>query len=266
MRPGSIGVGAHKVITMSGLTKELAFTRPVRGLCLALLMLGASAPAAQAALTVSATRVVFDSDKRSVSVIVTNPSNRPYAVQTWINTVTDDTTSPVPFVASPPLFRVNPGKEQQVQISGLPNDLPNDRESLFFFNVQEIPQIVKEDGNALNIALRTRLKLFYRPSEIKDSPMSRLKDLTWSFKRSGGKNRLIVTNPSPFHLTFARVEVSAAGKTEKLASVPMLEPLATQEYDLKDVIPSQGAQVLFTAINDYGGQSIPLTLPIQFTP
>jgi chaperone protein EcpD len=214
---------------------------------------------------VSATRIVFQSDKRNASVIVTNPSNRPYAVQTWVNTLSDDTTTAVPFIASPPLFRINPGKEQQVQISGLPNELPNDRESLFFFNVQEIPQAVKEPGNVLNIAMRTRLKLFYRPVELTDNPMTRLKDLRWSVTRSGGKTRLTATNPSPFHVSFIRLEVIAGGKTEKLLSPEMLAPLSTQEYELKTDIGS-GAQVLFSAINDYGGYSIPLTLPIQSAP
>lgn len=47
----------------------------------------------QAALTVNTTRIVFDSDKRSTSVVIANPSPRPYAVQSWVNTAKDDTDS-----------------------------------------------------------------------------------------------------------------------------------------------------------------------------
>jgi chaperone protein EcpD len=233
---------------------------------LALLLAASYTPALQAALTVNATRVVFNSDKRSASVIVSNPSNRPFAVQTWVNTAADDATTAVPFVPSPPLFRLNPGKNQQVQINGLPNDLPKDRESLFYFNLQEIPQAETTDGNVLNIALRTRLKLFYRPVELKDNPVARLKDLQWSVRQVAGKTQLTATNPSPFHVSFIRLEVTGNGKTEKLRNAPMLGPLTSQTYALDDIKVASGLHVVFSAINDYGGYTPPLTVPVQLTP
>jgi P pilus assembly chaperone PapD len=114
---------------------RLGDRRLALGACLAATLLPA-----QAALTVSTTRIVFDSDKRSTSVVIANPSPRPYAVQTWINTSKDDTDTPVPLATSPGLFRLDPRKEQMVQISRLPNTLPKDRETLFYLNVQEIPE------------------------------------------------------------------------------------------------------------------------------
>ena len=155
---------------MFGSIKTLCRDRAALTCAMTALLLSVHAPSSYGALTLSSTRVVFDSDKRSVSLIVANPSDKPYAVQTWVNTSADDTTTAVPFMASPPLFRVNPGKEQQVQISGLPNSLPTDRESLFYFNAQEIPQADSQQTNVLNIAIRTRIKFFYRPSQLKDSP------------------------------------------------------------------------------------------------
>lgn len=237
-----------------------------RGICMTLFMLTACMPAAQAALTVNATRVVFASDKRSTSVIISNPSDRPFAVQTWVNTSADDATTLVPFAPSPTLFRLNPGKEQQVQINGLPNDLPDDRESLFYFNVQEIPQADSAQGNVLNIALRTRLKMFYRPARLTDNPTARLKDLQWSIERTSDKTQLTATNPSPFHVSFIRLEVTAGGKTEKISQPVMLGPMTSQTYELNELRASPGTQVVFSAINDYGGYSTPLTLPVRLIP
>ncbi|MEE4663761.1 molecular chaperone [Pseudomonas alliivorans] len=231
-----------------------------------LLMLAAAVPIAQAALTVNMTRVVFNSDKRNASVIISNPSDRTFAVQTWINTVADDTTSLVPFASSPPLFRLNPGKEQQLQINGLPNDLPNDRESLFFFNVQEIPEADSTQSNVLNIALRTRLKLFYRPAGLKDNPMSRLKDLQWTVRKVAGKAQLVATNPGPFHVSFIRLEVTGSGKTEKLQQAVMLGPFTSQTYDLSEMKATPDMQVVFSAINDYGGYSAPITARATLAP
>lgn len=251
---------------MSGLTKQPALSRPALGACMILLMLAAHVPATQAALTLGATRVVFDSDKRSTSLIVANPSNRPFAVQTWVNTADDDDTTAVPFMPSPPLFRLNPGKEQQVQINGLPNTLPTDRESLFYFNVQEIPQATANDGNVLNIALRTRIKLFYRPNQLKDSPVARLKDLQWSIKHIGGQAQLVVNNPTPFHVSFIRLEVTGGDQNHAVNNAAMVGPLSTQTYALKGIKPGPHLNVVFSAINDYGGYTAPLTQPIQPTP
>ncbi|WP_248916275.1 fimbrial biogenesis chaperone [Pseudomonas moorei] len=251
---------------MLGLIKRAAASRPALGVCMTAFMLASSIPAAQAALTLSGTRVVFDSSKRNTSLIVANPSNHTFAVQTWVNTAVDDATTAVPFMPSPPLFRLNPGKEQQVQINGLPNDLPTDRESLFYFNVQEIPQADPDAGNVLNIALRTRIKLFYRPSQLKDTPMSRLKDLQWSITSSSGKAQLQVHNPTPFHVTFAHLALKGQGRDLVIENAEMVAPMSRQTFALTGPAPTPGLQVEFSAINDYGGFSTPLTLPIQMTP
>ena len=246
--------------------KQAAFSRPALGACMTAIMLASSIPTSQAALTLSGTRVVYESDKRSASLIVANPSDRTFAVQTWVNTAADDTTTLVPFIPSPPLFRLNPGKEQQVRINGLPNDLPTDRESLFFFNVQEIPQANADEGNVLNIALRTRIKLFYRPSQLKDNPMARLKDLQWSIQQADGVPQLTVHNPTPYHVSFIRLEVKGNGQNQVVENAAMVAPLSRQTFALNGTRPEPGLQIEFSAINDYGGYSTPLTLPIQITP
>jgi P pilus assembly chaperone PapD len=251
---------------MFGFIKQAVARRPALGACITFFMLAAHIPASQAALTISATRVVFDSDKRSVSVIVANPSNKTFAVQTWVNTAADDTTTAVPFMPSPPLFRLNSGKQQQVQINGLPNSLPTDRESVFYFNVQEIPQVETTEGNLLNIALRTRIKLFYRPAQLKGGPISNLKDLQWSIRQVEGQVQLQVHNPTPFHVSFSRLDVSGNGQSQKLTSAPMVEPFASQRYALTGIKAVSGLHVEFSAINDYGGFSAPLRLPIQLSP
>lgn len=251
---------------MFGSIKAFCHDRAALPCALTVLLLAVHAPASHGALTLSSTRVVFDSDKRSVSLVVANPSDKTYAVQSWVNTSADDTTTAVPFMVSPPLFRVNPGKEQQVQINGLPNTLPKDRESLFYFNAQEIPQVDGEQTNVLNIAIRTRIKLFYRPSELKDTPASRLKDLQWSLQTLGGKPSLVLNNPTPFHYTFYHLHVSVNGQSHRLEQPGMSEPLNRQTYALGDIKPGADMRVSFTTINDYGGITPLIEQPLQTGP
>ena len=219
-------------------------------------------PYSHAALTISSTRAVFDSDKRNISLRIFNPSTKPFAVQTWVNTVADDQTTAVPFIASPPLFRLNASKEQQVQINSLPQSLPKDRESLFYFNVQEIPQLETSEANQLNIALRTRIKLFWRPTKLPGNPLDSLKDLKWSIQNIDGKPRLILNNPSPFHVSFIRIELSGNGQTVRLKDTTMSRPLEIQTYELDGFKPTTGIQVTFSSINDFGAFTAPITLPV----
>ncbi|MBH3430261.1 molecular chaperone [Pseudomonas alkylphenolica] len=241
----------------------LPFSRSLTTLCSCLALLTASLPSAHAALTISHTRIVHESAKRSASVIVANPASKPYAAQAWVNTEADDATTAVPLIASPSLFRLDPGGEQTVQINALPNDLPQDRESLFYFNVQEIPQATADTGqNVLNIALRTRIKLFYRPSQLKGRPQDRLKDLAWSIQQIEGKTHLVVDNPSPYHFTFNRLVISGAGISETINAKGMALPLGRQAYALQTVPVTDGLQVTFTTINDYSGITAEISSPV----
>lgn len=223
-------------------------------------------PVSQGALTVSSTRVVYDSDQRNSSVTVANPSNRTFAVQTWVNTAADDHTSAVPFIATPPLFRLNAGKEQHVQINGLPNTLPVDRESLFYFNVQEIPQAEPNQNNQLNIAMRTRIKLFYRPTDLPGTPAESLKALSWSIRNVDAKPQLVVHNPSPYHQSFINIELHGNGQHFTLKHTPMALPMSTQHFALEGFNPSPGIQVKFSIINDYGGVTDAPSLPVTLAP
>ena len=91
--------------------------------------------------------------------------------------------------------------------------LPTDRESVFWLNVLDVPPSPDNadsgDQNYLQVAFRSRLKLFYRPQGLKgvanDAPA-----LRWT--RTG--DRLRVENPSPFHVTLAEVH-AVTGSSEK---------------------------------------------------
>ncbi|MEX5320336.1 molecular chaperone [Pseudomonas shirazica] len=238
-------------------------TSLLRNLFMVLAVTIAQMSAAQAALTISATRIIHGSDKQSSSVIVANPSTQAFAVQSWVNTEADDGTTAVPLIAAPALFRLDPGSEQTVQINRIPNDLPKDRESLFYFNVQEIPQAQDEQANTLTIAMRTRIKLFYRPAELPGSPVEGLKTLQWSVQYTDGEAQLIVHNPSPYHYTFRRVEVGHPTERKNIEAREMIAPESTVAYALPTRAIAPGMQVFFTTISDYGGTTKEMTAPVS---
>src|SRR5580698_3626086 len=101
-----------------------------------------AAPYAAAGDVVDGTRVVYPAAKREVTINIRNPGDTPSLVQAWLD-AGDPHAKPgesrVPFVMTPPLFRLDPTKGQSLRLVYTHDALPEDRESLFWLNVLDIP-------------------------------------------------------------------------------------------------------------------------------
>lgn len=216
---------------------------------------------ARASVVVGGTRVVLPAQQGEVTVRLTNDSDHPALVEAWIDTgdlnSTPDTAHS-PFLITPPLFRMDPQKDQSLRIiyTQGAQPLPADRESLFWLNVLEIPP--KPSGpqtagrNYLQFAIRSRLKLFYRPASLPGDAMKAPDKLT--FKAAGGSNTaLVVHNPTPYYITISKLALGTGGKTIDGAS-GMVAPFGDLRLPIKGVEqpPAAGTPVGFTTIDDYG--------------
>ena len=228
----------------------------------ALLALMLPFTAANADVVIHGTRVIYPSDAREITVKVTNEGTSPALVQAWIDEgdakITPD-QSKSPFVITPPITRVEPGKGQSLRVSALPgvNSLSKTQESLFWLNVLDIPpKPTKKDAdsgsdNFLQLAIRSRLKFFYRPAGLKGDSLSAPKQLQWSVQG----NTLTIKNPTPYHVTITSIVQKPVGaatdKVEVLTDGMMLAPFSEQKINVKN--PNLKGMT-FTTINDYGGR------------
>lgn len=208
---------------------------------------------ASAAIALDRTRVVFNGGSHSMSVNISNQNRElPYLAQGWIE---DDKGNKIesPLLILPPLQRVEPGARSQVKIQGTPalNALPQDRESLFYFNLREIPPR-SEKPNTLQIALQTRIKLFYRPARLQagqneyNDPWQKKITLTLE----GDKYRL--NNPTPYFVTLVAAEAAQSGKDIASFNPLMVAPLNSSLLTLS--AKTLGSTPILTYINDFGGR------------
>lgn len=94
---------------------------------------------AQAGIVMGGTRVIYHEGKREASISVTNADNHsPYLVQSWVENYAEADKSPVPFIVTPPLFRLDPEQENVLRINFIGSPLPGDRESVYWLNVKSI--------------------------------------------------------------------------------------------------------------------------------
>lgn len=206
-----------------------------------------------AAISLDRTRAIINGDDKSISLSISNENkNQPYLAQAWIEDRQGKKISS-PLIVLPPVQRVEPGAKSQVKIQASPalTQLPQDRESLFYFNLREIPPRSKTP-NTLQIALQTRIKLFYRPKAIA-MDKTQAADGDWvestTLQRQGDK--FILNNPSPYFLTVVIAQPSVKGKTVKFKPT-MIDPhgQATLEASASEL----GNHPVLTYINDYGGR------------
>ncbi|MEH9034511.1 molecular chaperone [Klebsiella quasipneumoniae] len=207
-------------------------------LTITILSIGVSV--AQAGVVIGGTRVIFDGNKKEASIGINNPDKTPYLIQSWIETP-GGAGEKAPFIITPPLYRLNNG-QQNVERIVATGALPQDKESLFWLNIKAIPSAAKVD-NTLQIAIKTRIKLIYRPAAMKGaSPGEQVDKLRW--QRVG--NKIQVNNPTQHVMNFN--EISLSGK--KLPDVSYVLPGSTTMFDLPSGVT--GGPVTFKIINDYG--------------
>ncbi|HET6632071.1 MAG TPA: molecular chaperone [Rhodanobacteraceae bacterium] len=224
------------------------------------LVLALFATGASASVIIAGTRVVFPAAQGEVTVRLSNQGDRPALVEAWID-AGDAKSSPdtahSPFLITPPLFRMNAHKDQSLRIlfTSAETPLASDRESLFWLNVLEIPPKPKNAAgkNLLQFAIRSRLKLFYRPANLKGDVRKAPETLTWTAVRDASGVALAVHNPSPYYITISEASLTLGGAPVK-AATGMVAPFGDLRLALKDAkaTPAAGTSVAFTTINDYG--------------
>ncbi len=218
------------------------------------LVLGLS-QSANAAVALDRTRVIFDGSKDATSVNITNNNTQlPYLAQGWIE---DEAGKKItsPLIVLPPLQRLEPGKQSQVKVQALPaaKSLPQDRETVFYFNLREIPPR-SDKANTLQIALQTRIKLFYRPQAI--APSQQDLSTPWQQKltltRQGDSYQ--VNNPTPYYVTLVDARSSKDGKTVDGFEPLMVAPKGSHALGL--TAKALGTTPYLAYVNDYGGRPL----------
>lgn len=212
--------------------------------------------AASAAMTIAGTRIIFPDGEREQTVRTKNKGNTPILAQVWVDDGGKNeniNAMKVPFTATPPVFRVDSGKGQSVRLIYNGMTLPQDRESVFWFNLLEIPPVNDADKNRdrLELAFRTRIKIFYRPKALKSSGTEEAEHIKWEVISPARGIR--VTNPTPYYLSFDSAFITSAGTRYPL-STDMVPPLSTKEFPLenKGRSPASIASATFNMLNDYG--------------
>lgn len=213
--------------------------------------LAAFEPAHSQGVSVGGTRLIYDAGKREATLPVRNSANSvPHLIQSWVDDFSDPQVK-TPFIITPPLFRLDAGKENILRIVFTGETvLPQDRESVFWLNVKAIPAVERTEANQLIIAVKTRIKLFYRPVGLRtDAANHAWEQLTFASDNGG----LIIHNPTPYYVSLFSLKAG----DQHVAMPPMIAPFSVSFAPMGKA--DVNGPVTWQAINDYGAITEALT-------
>lgn len=219
---------------------------------------------AHASVVINNTRIIYPQNDKEVTVRLESKNQAPVLVQAWLDNGDEHSTpdaTAIPFIATPPIFRMEPGKQQVVRLAFTGEDLPSKQESLFWFNLLEIPAQSQDakQANQLQLAFRSRIKLFLRPPNLPYGVDAAPAKLQWRHESTERGQILEVYNPTPYHVTFDQIDVLEAKlrHTRKAAlsgAENMVAPGGRNRFELPSLKSPPGAAttVEFQTLDDFG--------------
>lgn len=206
-------------------------------------------------VVITGTRVIYPAEQKNVIVKLENSGKNAALIQAWIDdgdANADPKKTKVPFVITPPVARVeaNSGQSLRITFTGT-QALATDRESLFYFNLLDIPpkpskEFLEKSPNFLQFAVRSRLKLFYRPANLPLTPTDAYKVVKWKAVPNG----VLVENNTPYYMNYVGLEMGKVGAKH----VKMVAPFSQETFELKGA--ERGKTITWYLVNDYGGDSV----------
>jgi len=216
---------------------------------------------ANANVVINGTRVIYNAQENEATVRLTNVSSTPSLVQVWLDSgdmQSTPETGKSPFIATPPIARVEPNKAQTVRIIYTREPLPQDRESVFWLNVLDVPPMPvtkgADDANYMQLAIRSRLKLFYRPKDLPGSPLNAAANVRWELLQKQDSVILLATNDAPFYVSMDHADLTIADKNY-VVNTEMLPPRSSKEFLVRDLLTIPSApnlQLHYATVNDFG--------------
>lgn len=197
-------------------------------------------------VSLGTTRVIYPTDSDQVKLKIYNSDKESsYLVQSWISDENNNKVTDI--IITPPLFVMKPNSDNILNVvyTGDKNNLPKDREKMFYLNSKVIPSLNEEEqkiDNALLISSTTKIKLFIRPSEIKENSFKSYEELRCSFI----KDKLKIDNPTPFYINLVSLNNNGNELSKGETIPPKSFTLINVEKKVNDVN--------FNFINDYGVQ------------
>ena len=187
-----------------------------------------------------ASRVIIDRGNTDGSIVLKNSSPKNILTMSMVLDCNYKETALAESL--PRLFVTKAGESSVIRINVLKEQLPDDRETLFYLYAKLFDAHQKAEVQKLKINYINRIKIFFRPINIRGSMIDAIENLQWSVS----DQTLKVKNPSPLHVSMVSIDING----KKKAVNDIIEPYADWNTEIR--VPAGISTLKWSAVNDYG--------------
>ncbi|WP_100160252.1 fimbrial biogenesis chaperone [Proteus columbae] len=201
-------------------------------------------------IIINGTRVIYYEGTDSVNLQLTNNGDLASLVQSWIddgdiNSTPEDANSP--FYLYPPIVKIAGRQGQTLRIKNSDEKLSGNVEQVYYLNILDIPENAEalKGKSYLQLAMKTRIKVFYRPKDLTDKPELVNEKITYQLNG----DKVLVKNNSQYHFTIASISTQGTPRIT-LVDSEMIPPLSSRELPLINKLKSNSVVVIY--VDDFG--------------
>jgi len=204
---------------------------------------------AMAVVNVDRTRLVFNAGESSQTLNLKNGAESPSVVQIWSDDgdlMQSPELSTAPIFAMPPMMKLAPDEQRAIRlVLTSRQSLTEDRESLYWLNIYQIPALSRQTSGAeqkILLPLRLRLKVFIRPGALGAPQPEDVQKLRFV----AHEHQLTVENPTAWYMSL-RLNIANKVKVEDV----MVAPFGSITLPLKQPV-KVGESVTYEVFDDNG--------------
>lgn len=190
-------------------------------------------------------KFIFIESKNQEIIEIKNSINSDYFIQSWISHYDENNDSELPFMITPPLFKIEKDEDYSLKIFKIDEIEKKDRETLYKINIKRIPVLSDSDDNKnlLHISMNSVYNLIYRPISIEKNAVDAYKKIEFLKNQN---NEFIINNPTPYFITLLNVHLENISLISKSITIPPFK-----KYNTKNKIKKDGL-IKWKTIDQYG--------------
>ncbi|MCK9782151.1 fimbrial biogenesis chaperone [Proteus columbae] len=190
-------------------------------------------------------KFIFIESKNQEVIEIKNSINSDYFIQSWISHYDENNDSELPFMITPPLFKIEKDEDYSLKIFKIDEIEKKDRETLYKINIKRIPVLSDSDDNKnlLHISMNSVYNLIYRPISIEKNAVDAYKKIEFLKNKN---NEFIINNPTPYFITLLNVHLENISLISKSITIPPFK-----KYNTKNKIKKDGL-IKWKTIDQYG--------------
>lgn len=199
----------------------------------------------QSSIEINKDKFIFIESINQEIIEINNKANNDYFIQSWITHYDKENSNEIPFMVTPPLFRIEKDETFSLKIFKKDEIKERDRETLYRINIKRIPILLNSDNskNMLHVSINSVYNLIYRPISIEKDAKDAYKKIEFLKNKN---NEFIINNPTPYFISLSSVYFNRILIVNESKTIPPFK-----KYNTKKII-SESGKVKWKTFNQYG--------------